>query len=268
VAAAAAAQTQQRLTEAEVQRRVYQKELKKLRREFLEQRSANEAKEKQQKKQDADSTEIHKQQHLAEKHKRSLEKQVEAEKRQQVLMEQKSQERKGREQNRLLWEQKLSSDRIRLVTFLKESSKTWITAENIDRRLNDAFFENAVPWKFEFIPFCAPESPYWRENVNPLYVERQVSLKRLQDMMESTRKEVQSALTEEDLSRLQSSGLLLDLEDNVKWVAKHQQNTQNVFNNSVTSFKNNTIVNDDEDFPLDEYGNLFDEADDEDFFDE
>lgn len=115
--------------------------------------------------------------------------------------------------NRAAKEETRSAARRRYVQDLAHHLESRITVDNIGERLSMEFFSNPTPWKFQYIPFCAPDAPYWKENVNPLYAERQVSLQRLQDMLETERERIVS-LGPADLKRLEAEGLLNPLQDN------------------------------------------------------
>lgn len=66
---------------------------------------------------------------------------------------------------RIRWEKNeaLKSDaRRQYVAQLSHLADSRITLDNLESRMDDAFFQESMPWKFPFIPFCNQDAPYWR----------------------------------------------------------------------------------------------------------
>lgn len=224
-------------TEADLQTTFYAKELSRVRKAYALQMKEDQANTKQAVKTEREAIQRLREERLAAKKELSLKKQEAARVVEEAMRAQKEIDKQYREQRRLAMESQLSAKRRRFVSFLTESTKDAITLENLDARLALP----PVPWKYEYIPFCSPEAPYWKENVNPLYVQGEVGIHRIQQLFERAKFDVQST-DEKDLGRLMDAGLFLHLQDNAQFARDRQQYVDKLM--EASTGRGSTIVDD------------------------
>eukprot|EP00298_Acanthocystis_sp_HF-20_P008878 c17959_g1_i1.p1 GENE.c17959_g1_i1~~c17959_g1_i1.p1 ORF type:complete len:307 (+),score=95.38 c17959_g1_i1:24-923(+) len=252
-----------RISEYEVKRREYAKELRNLRKDFVAQveRERKAAKEKKEKELLERVAKSEASREL--KQKRSDVRHDAAIKEHEELVEKKRIEHQLKLERNQQIEAKLSTNRKQFVSVMRHIAQNCITLENLDERLNTRFFENPTPWKFEYIPFCAPDHDYWKENINPLYAERQVRIERLQDILDKTREDL-SKLTPHDLLRLQQNGVSLQFEDNPEFNKRFAEAIKMAGTLANHDFEGSTIINESDD-DADLFNDLFEDEDS--FFD-
>lgn len=236
------------VTEAELQRRIYTKEMTKLRRGFKEQLEREVAEQTKQAEAERKNIDAEKAKRRALKEERSALKQKAALAQSQAMHDTKAIERELRLANRQAYEAQLGNARQKYLELMAHTTQGCVTLQNIDQRMALSFFEVPTPWQFEFVPFCAPDSAYWREGQDAIFAPRQVSAARFQEMQ--TRAEsARSALSDSQRQSLADAG--------IRNLGFSRQDIERA--KAAVLSGDSTVITDDEDLVFDEWDEFMDE---------